>query len=164
MATIKGWTVYAHPLFLDQLQRLASAVEADKARKPTEYLNGASAKLALAIRKLVGDVIPSDPASRAFQQGNTLGPEYRHWRRAKFGNGRFRLFFRYRADPKLIIYAWVNDERSLRTYGSKTDAYRVFRGMLSDGNPPDDWSALVAACSSSDQTFGHLMPRADETA
>ena len=41
-----------------------------------------------------------------------------------------------------LIFAWVNDENSLRTYGSKTDAYKVFKGMLDDGNPPDDWDAL----------------------
>lgn len=36
----------------------------------------------------------------------------------------------------------MNDENSLRTYGSKTDAYNVFKGMLDDGNPPDDWDKL----------------------
>ena len=60
----------------------------------------------------------------------------------RFGNGRFRLFFRYNSASKVIIVAWVNDENSLRTYGSKTDAYKVFKGMLDDGNPPDDWDAL----------------------
>ena len=28
------------------------------------------------------------------------------------------------------------------TCGSKTDAYKVFKGMLDDENPPDDWAAL----------------------
>ena len=64
------------------------------------------------------------------------------WFRAKFGNGRFRLFFRYSSTSKVIIFAWVNDENSLRNYGSKTDAYKVFKGMLDDGNPPDDWDTL----------------------
>jgi toxin YhaV len=35
----------------------------------------------------------------------------------------------------------------LRTYGGKTDAYKVFKGMLEDGNPPDDWVALHKAAS-----------------
>jgi toxin YhaV len=29
----------------------------------------------------------------------------------------------------VIIYAWVNDEHSLRTYGSKTDAYAVLNAV-----------------------------------
>ncbi|WP_082766388.1 type II toxin-antitoxin system YhaV family toxin [Paramesorhizobium deserti] len=65
------------------------------------------------------------------------------------GNGRFRLFFRYDTSAKIIIFAWVNDETTLRTYGAKTDAYKVFKGMLDDGNPPDDWAALHKAASES---------------
>ena len=42
-----------------------------------------------------------------------LGPGNRHWFRAKF-HGRYRLFFRFSAGQKIIIYAWVNDEQSLR--------------------------------------------------
>jgi hypothetical protein len=41
----------------------------------------------------------------------------------------------------------VNDENSLRTYGSRTDAYKVFRSMLDGGNPPDDWDELCKAAS-----------------
>lgn len=80
-----------------------------------------------------------------FRQGNTLGDNRKHWFRAKFGNGRYRLFFRFDSRAKVIVYAWVNDAQSLRTYGSKTDAYRVFREMLDKGNPPDSWGRLVEA-------------------
>ena len=38
--------------------------------------------------------------------------------------------------------AWVNDEETLRTYGRKTDAYAVFKGMLLENRPPDDWDTL----------------------
>lgn len=146
MATVSGWAIFAHPLFLGQFERLLTAVERERQRKPKGYQRGANAKLLAQVLKLTSTVIPSDPASTAFRQGVTLGPEYRHWRRAKFGGGRFRLFFRYAGDPKVIIYAWINDENSLRTYGSRTDAYRVFRGMLDGGNPPDDWASLREAC------------------
>jgi toxin YhaV len=47
------------------------------------------------------------------------------------------------------VYAWVNDEQSLRSYGSTRDAYAVFAGMLDAGNPPSDWDALLAAASGS---------------
>lgn len=60
---------------------------------------------------------------------------------AKCGGGRFRLFFRYSTSAKIIVFAWVNDETTLRIYGSKSDAYAVFRKMLDKGNPHDDWAA-----------------------
>lgn len=59
----------------------------------------------------------------------------------------FRLFFRYSTSAKIIIFAWVNDETTLRTYGAKSDAYAVFRKMLDKGNPPDSWEALLKAAN-----------------
>lgn len=147
MIPINGWVILAHPLFLDQLERLMDAVEDLKARKPDTYQGSANTKLLAALNKLVFQAIPSDPTASIYRQGLTLGEAHKHWFRAKFGNGRFRLFFRYDSTSKVIIYAWVNDETSLRTYGAKTDAYQVFKGMLNDGNPPDDWSALRKAAS-----------------
>ena len=90
------------------------------------------------------DVVPSDPARDEYRQGNTMGSAYRHWRRAKLGR-RYRLFFRYDSKAKVIVYAWVNDEQTLRSSGSKSDPYAVFEKMLGRGNPPDEWSALVQA-------------------
>ncbi|MCD2175572.1 type II toxin-antitoxin system YhaV family toxin [Rhizobium sp. C4] len=147
MPVINGWNVYAHPLLLDQLEKLTAAVEALKRKDPDGYGDHANAKLLAALLSLMFSKIPSDPTSTAYVQGNTLGPDRRHWFRAKFGAGRFRLFFRYSSRSRIIIFAWVNDENSLRTYGSKTDAYAVFKGMLNDGNPPDDWDALMRAAS-----------------
>jgi toxin YhaV len=147
MLTINGWTILAHPLFLNQLEKLTGAVEAMKAKKPDEYQKSANAKLLAALNKLVFQTIPADPTATVYRQGSTLGGGHKHWFRAKFGNDRFRLFFRYDTAAKVIIFAWVNDETTLRTYGAKTDAYKVFRGMLDDGNPPDDWTALHKAAS-----------------
>jgi len=142
MLMINGWIVLAHPLFLDQWERLIEAVEKLKAKKPHDYQKSADAKLLAALVRLVSITVPSDPTAAVYRQGSTLGDDHRHWFRAKFGNGRFRLFFRYSRADKVIIFAWVNDEKTLRTHGSKTDAYKVFKGMLNDGNPPDDWDAL----------------------
>lgn len=147
MLTINGWTILAHPLFLDQLEKLTSTVEALKVKKPEGYRKNANTKLLAALNKLVFEAVPADPTATAYRQGSTLGDDYKHWFRAKFGNGRFRLFFRYDSNAKVIIFAWVNDETTLRTYGAKTDAYTVFKGMLNDGNPPDDWAALHKAAS-----------------
>lgn len=148
MPTINGWTILAHPLFLDQFEKLIGVVDALKAKKPSDYQRTADAKLLAALIELVRKTVPSDPTATGYRQGSTLGDDRKHWFRARFGNGRFRLFFRYSSSAKIIIFAWVNDETTLRTYGSKTDAYKVFRSMLDDGNPPDDWDKLYKAASS----------------
>jgi toxin YhaV len=141
--TINGWTLYAHPLFLDQIEKLTLAVERAAKKNPGGYTASADAKLLAAMRKLMFEVIPVDPTRPEFRQGGTLGPSRKHWFRAKFGGGRFRLFFRYSSSAKIIIYAWVNDANTLRTYGSKSDAYAVFKSMLDRGKPPEDWAALI---------------------
>ena len=44
-------------------------------------------------------------------QGNTLELPHRHWRQAKIGK-RFRWFFRYDSNTKVIIYTWINDGKA----------------------------------------------------
>lgn len=144
---VDGWAIFAHPLLLDQLERATTAVEKARAADPEGYRITPQAKLLAMLHSLLFETIPSDPTRTEYRQGDTLGRERKHWFRAKFGNGRFRLFFRYDSRAKIVIFAWVNDETTLRAYGSKTDAYRVFKGMLDKGNPPDDWEALLAASS-----------------
>lgn len=145
MSITNGWHLFTHPLFLAQLEKLTVAVEKLQQSDPVGYQKTANAKLLAALRQLVFETIPSDPTRADYRQGGTLGSDRKHWFRAKFGNGRFRLFFRFNSKAKIIIFAWVNDETTLRTYGSKTDAYAVFRKMLDEGNPPDSWSALLDA-------------------
>lgn len=147
MVVVNGWTLYAHPLLLDQLEKLTTAVEKSRAKDPDGWTGTANAKVLSAVRSLMFETIPSDPTRPEYRQGSTLGADRKHWFGAKFGNGRFRLFFRYDSRSKVLIFAWVNDETTLRTYGSKTDAYAVFKGMLDKGDPPDDWAALLKAVS-----------------
>lgn len=140
---IHGWTVFAHPLFLAQLEVLAQQVEALKQKAPVAYKKKNASKRLAAIAKLAFDVIPQDPARPEYRQGGTLGDEHKHWFRAKFFQ-QYRLFFRYHAPSKVIVFAWVNDEDTKRAYESSDDAYRVFRKMLESGHPPDDWNQLLA--------------------
>ena len=143
---INGWSVYAHPLFLDQLEALIRQVEKAKRKDPAAYKKKRATKLLAAVLKVAFDDIPSDPTRDVYRQGDTLGDDHRHWFRAKFLQ-QYRLFFRYQQSgaDKVIILAWVNDDATLRAYDSPTDAYAVFRKMLGQGNPPDDWRALLTA-------------------
>ena len=137
-----GWTLLFHPALADPLQKLSRATERVRKTKPEAYSSSPSVKLLGRLTQFMQETIPADPGRPEYRQGNTLGPEYRHWFRAKF-MGRFRLFFRYDSGSKIIVYAWVNDETTLRKAGGKHDPYEVFRRMLKAGNPPNDWAALV---------------------
>lgn len=141
---INGWIVYAHPLFLDQLEVMIEAVEKARKKDLKGYKKKRSTKLLAAVLKVAFEDIPSDPTRDTYRQGATLGGEYKHWFRAKFLQ-QFRLFFRYQqlADARIIVLAWVNDDSTLRAFESANDAYAVFRNMLKRGNPPDDWTRLV---------------------
>jgi toxin YhaV len=137
MLVVNGWHLIAHPLFLDQLEKLSGSVARSRESGPRGWRKTANAKLLAALRQLVFETIPQEPTRPEYRQGGTLGNDRKHWFRAKFGGGRFRLFFRFSTSAKVIIFAWVNDANTLRTYGSKSDAYAVFRKMLDKGNPPD---------------------------
>ncbi len=145
---VNGWTIYAHPLFLDQLEAMIAAVEKARKKDPKGYKKKRAAKLLAAVLKVAFEHIPGDPTRDVYRQGGTLGDEYKHWFRAKFLQ-QFRLFFRYQqsANTKVIVLAWVNDDSTLRAYESANDAYVVFRKMLERGNPPDTWTKLLAAAS-----------------
>ncbi len=123
---INGWNIFAHSLFLEQLEALLQQVEGLRQKYPNDYKQKNAAKRLAAIAKLAFDVIPQDPTRSEYRQGATLGSEYKHWFRAKFFQ-QYRLFFRYHLESKIIIFAWVNDEGSKRAYESNTDAYRVFK-------------------------------------
>lgn len=155
---INGWTLLAHPLFLDQLETLVAQVEQFKARDPVGYLRKNASKRLAAITTLAFDVIPQDPARPEYRQGDTLGPDYKHWFRAKFFQ-QYRLFFRYHAASRLIVLAWVNDTDTLRAYEGNDDAYRVFRRMLERGHPPDDWEGLLAEARVAAGRLGTLRGR-----
>lgn len=138
-----GWTLLFHQGVVAQLGKLQAAAPRAEQNDSQGYESNANVKLLRALSQLILEVIPTDPARDEYRQGNTLGTAYRHWRRAKIGR-RFRLFFRYDSRSRVIVFAWVNDEQTLRSAGSRSDPYAVFEKMLGQGNPPDDWNALIA--------------------
>ena len=139
-----GWNLLFHDGLIEQLQKLQAAAHRAQAQDPQGFESNANVKLFNALAQLILETVPSDPSREAYRQGNTMGPTYRHWRRAKIGQ-RFRLFFRFDSKTRIIIFAWVNDENTLRSCGSRSDPYAVFQKMLQRGQPPDDWAALMSA-------------------
>lgn len=153
---VGGWTIYAHPLFLEQLEALTAQVEELKRKDPVGFGKKNATNRLAAIAKLTFEVIPQDPTRPEYRQGNTLGDEHRHWFRAKFFQ-QYRLFFRFHAQARVIVFAWVNDEDTKRAYESADDAYRVFRRMLDSVRPPSDWDQLLAEARAESEHLAGLV-------
>ncbi|NES22309.1 MAG: type II toxin-antitoxin system YhaV family toxin [Symploca sp. SIO3E6] len=139
---INGWNIFAHSCFLRQVETLVVEVKQLSQKYPDNYKQKNATKRLAAIAKLAFEVIPQDPSRKEYRQGTTLGDDYKHWFRAKFYQ-QYRLFFRYHQEGKIIVFAWVNDDQSKRSYESNKDAYYVFKKMLYGGAPPNNWDSLV---------------------
>ena len=131
---IHGWTVFAHPLFLAQVEALAAQVELLKAKDPVGYVSKNATKRLTAIAKLAFDVIPQDPTKPEYRQGLTLGGDHKHWFRAKFFQ-QYRLFFRYHAPSQVIV--------------------------LASGHPPDDWDQLLKESQTAGGLPSSMAPPTD---
>ena len=59
---VNGWAIFAHPLFLDQLEALIVQVEQLRAKDPANFHKKNAAKRLAAIAKLAFEVIPQEPA------------------------------------------------------------------------------------------------------
>lgn len=147
---VNGWNLYVADIFENQLDKLVKEVEVLAEKDPEHFYNHPKCKLLFAIQDNIYRKIPLNPNDVKYRLGGTLGKKHSHWRRVKKNNlpDRYRLFFQFRSDSKTIIYAWFNDESSLRKEGAKTDVYTVFEAMLKNGNPPSTWEALTKQASS----------------
>ncbi|MBI6897900.1 type II toxin-antitoxin system YhaV family toxin [Pseudomonas putida] len=147
MTIVNDWALFGHPLFLGRFEALIAEAEVLAAKDPDGFHHHPHFKLLEKVDTSIMKRVPEDPGARIYLQGNSLGKNCRHWRRVKAGlPNRYRLFFQYRCDaPKSIIYAWLNDEATLRKDGSRTDVYAVFRGMLKHGVMPGTFTNLLEA-------------------
>ncbi|MBU1088155.1 MAG: type II toxin-antitoxin system YhaV family toxin [Candidatus Omnitrophica bacterium] len=94
-------------------------------------------KLAYRIRKADQEIIPQDPNREEYR----LRDELKKYRRYKQGLQRYRLFFCFSSQPKLILYLYLNDEKHLRKAGDKKDPYEEFKKLVSKkyfSHKPDD--------------------------
>jgi toxin YhaV len=137
------WLILGHWAFMAQLERYKQDAMRSQARVNDDWVKTTAGKKIAALRQQVFVRVPRNPSDFEFRLGNALGPNYRNWFRAKFLQ-KFRLFFRFSSQSKIIVYGWVTNCDTLRAYGSQTDAYLVFRRMLEAGTVPDNWDQLIA--------------------
>ncbi len=146
-----GWALYAHPFFIERLKGIISEVRRVMKDDPSGFHHHPQFKFFEGVVNNVVITVPANPAHPTFRQGGTLGRKYQHWFRVKKHNlpPRYRLFYQFRsAAPKTIIYAWLNDDGSIRRAGARNDVYEVFRSMLDGGKMPNSYAELIKACES----------------
>lgn len=103
-----GWTLLFHEGFIDQLRKVQAAAVPLSDSEPQQFDGDANAKLFQALSYWVMDAVPGDPSRDAFRHCNIAEPAHSNWRCAKIGR-RFRLFFRYDARAKVIVFAALKD-------------------------------------------------------
>lgn len=94
-------------------------------------------KLAYRIREADQEIIPQDPNRPEYRLTGNL----KKYRRYKQGLQRYRLFFCFSNQPKIILYLYLNDEKHLRKAGDRNDPYEEFTNLVKKGhlshNPAD---------------------------
>lgn len=142
---INGWQIFYFKTFAVALDELEAEVTRLAAKDPKGYKAHPKTRLLASVYEVITQRVPANPKDPQFRLGKTLGPTNKYWRRVKKGlPDRYRLFFRFASKPvRLIVYAWLNDEDTLRKAGSKTDVYAAFQRMLARGEVPGDIDALL---------------------
>src|SRR3990167_7897576 len=83
-------------------------------------------KFAYRVRKAVEEIIPENPDRPDYR----LTGELKKYRRYKQGLQRYRLFFCFSNQPKIILYLYLNDEKHLRKAGDRKDPYEEFKSLV----------------------------------
>jgi toxin YhaV len=146
---VNGWSLFYFHLFKARLDALEQEVLVIFEKDPAGFERNPTVKLLKGVVDNVKENVPRDPNHKDFRLGTTLGKEYTDWRRVKKHNlsPRYRLFFRFTSTDSKIVYAWLNDEHSIRKEGAKNDVYEVFKGMLRRGDVPNSLEALMKESS-----------------
>ena len=140
-----GWNLFQFKPFALRLQALTLDVARLAQADPTGYKQHPKTKLLASVYQSMTVNVPTNPADPAFRLGHILGKSHGNWRRVKNGlPQRYRLFFMFASNPlAVVIYAWLNDEATLRKEGSRTDVYEVFKSMLERGDVPSSIEELI---------------------
>lgn len=141
-----GWNLLFHDGLIEQLQKLQTAAQKAKAQDPQGFESNANLKLFNALAQLMLETVPSDPSRDEYRKGNTMGPAFRHWRRAKLGR-RFRLFFRFDSKTRIIIFMAMMEAQ---TYLAKRQAradLNAFDAVMArtGGEPPREGDRILPA-------------------
>jgi len=108
-----------YDFYYQRVARLKEQVKAIHEKlSPEEFKQHKTVKFAFRIRRADQEIIPQNPDKPEYR----LREELRKYRRYKQGLQRYRLFFCFSAHPKIILYLYLNDEKSkYNTFPTKTE-------------------------------------------
>lgn len=129
---INGWRILLAPEFAARYAALLAEATRLKAMLPAEaFRQHPAVKLGASVRRLITEIVPADPNAPAFQLTGALAK----FRRAK-GHGlppRYRLFWTFSNEARVIIFLYLNDESTLRKEGARSDPYERFKRLIERG-------------------------------
>lgn len=133
-----GWTLYYHHVFGDRYAAMrARAKELKKQLATDDFVRHPDVRLVAAVRRVILDIIPEDPNRSDFWLKGNLAM----FRRVK-GYGlpdRYRLFYVFSTQVKVVIVLYVNDSGTLRKEDARTDPYEVFSDLVRSGQIGSDF-------------------------
>ena len=141
---VNGWTLLYHPVFGERYAQLRD--EARRLRRqvtPEKYVEHPVVKLAAAVHRLISQIVPANPDAAEFRLKDDLAK----FRRAK-SHGlppRYRLFWVFSNQAKIVVFLYLNDEATLRMAGAKTDPYTTFERLIARGEIGADFDANLRA-------------------
>ena len=119
-----------HEFYYQRIAKLKGQVEAlHQKLSEDEFKQHELVKLAYRIRQADTERIPQDPDRPEYR----LSGDLKKYRRYKQGLQRYRLFFCFSHQPRMILYLYLNDEKHLRKSGAKSDPYEEFKKLVRKG-------------------------------
>lgn len=137
------WKIYFFKFFAAFFKNLRLEVEDMLHNAPEKLKSNPRAILFTRVMDAIKEA-RKDPTHSKYWLGQSLGEGNGNWRRIKQGlPDRYRLFFKFFSRFHDIFFIWINDEKTLRKAGAKTDCYAVFERMLKSKNVPADHAGLL---------------------
>ena len=140
---INGWTLLYHPVFGDRYAALRDRVKILKSTlTEAEYCKHPDVKLFASVYRALMEIVPGDPNRPDF----LLKRDLAKFRRVK-GHGlppRYRLFYVFANEAKLIIFLYLNATDTLRKEGARTDPYEVFKDLVDSGRIGSNFEKALA--------------------
>ncbi len=116
-----------HDFYFQRIAKLKDRVkELRNKLSNEEFRQHEIVKLAYRIREADQEIIPQDPNRPEYRLTGNL----KKYRRYKQGLQRYRLFFCFSNQPKIILYLYLNDEKHLRKDGDRNDPYEEFKSLV----------------------------------
>lgn len=136
--TFHGWRVLFTEPFLGQYGDLSARVrKLHYELDATRYVQHPDVKLFLAVRRLIEETIPKNPAHADYRMVGHLA-KFR-WTKGRGLPRRYRLFWLFSEEARTIILLYLNDDSTLRRDGDRRDPYAIFRALVDGGKIGGDF-------------------------